>query len=185
MIWGAKGYRSPLSKCDPQTNVIAFHQELWERRNGTSLLLRAIQQRAVERCFLLLKGPVDYEIARSLVELMYRRDESFVTSDFEWLVYSSHESSIAVGGMVSRFVSETMARLGSRDLWQPLFTSRKRFRDISSGIAVRICRSLIAYVFSSWELGISRQLDIGRKPGTSPHITELTHMALLSDHCAV
>ena len=102
-IWGAKGYWYPLSKCDPQTNVIAFHQELWEQRDGTSLLLQGIQQRAIERCFLLLEGPVDYEIARSLVEAMYRGDESFVTSDFEWLVYSSHESSIAVAGWLANF----------------------------------------------------------------------------------
>ena len=100
-IWGATGYWYPLSKCDPQTNVIAFHQELWEQRDGTSLLLQAVQQRAIERCFLLLEGSVDYEIARSLVEPMYRGDESYVTSDFEWLVYSSHESSIAVAGWLA------------------------------------------------------------------------------------
>lgn len=102
-IWGAKGYWYPLSKCDPQTNVIAFHQELWDQREGTSFLREAIQQRAIERCFLLLEWPVDYEIAQSLVEPMYRRDESFVTSDFEWLVYSSHESSIAVAGWLADF----------------------------------------------------------------------------------
>jgi len=102
-IWGANDYWYPLSKCDPQTNVIAFHQELWKQRDGTSLLLQAIEQRAIERCFLLLEGPVDYEIARSLVEPTYRGDESFVTSDFEWLVYSSHESSIAVAGWLADF----------------------------------------------------------------------------------
>ena len=101
--WGANGYWYPIAKCDPQTNVIAFHQELWEQRDGTSLLLQAIQQRAIERCFLLLEGPVDYEIARSLVEPMYRGDESFVTSDFEWLMYISHESSIAVAGWLADF----------------------------------------------------------------------------------
>ncbi|MGA2103725.1 MAG: hypothetical protein ABSG34_21625 [Candidatus Sulfotelmatobacter sp.] len=101
--WGANGYWYPIAECDPQTNVIAFHQELWEQRDGTSLLLQAIRQRAIERCFLLLEGPVDYEIARSLVEPMYRRDESFVTSDFEWLMYISHESSIAVAGWLADF----------------------------------------------------------------------------------
>lgn len=97
-VWGVKGYWYPLSKCDPQIKVIAFHQELWEQRDGTSVLLQAIQERSIERCFLLLEGPVDYEIARSLVDPTYRGDESFVTSDFEWLVYSSHESSITVAG---------------------------------------------------------------------------------------
>jgi len=46
--WGPKGYWYPLSKCDPRTNVVAFHQELWEQRNGTSLLLQAAQERAME-----------------------------------------------------------------------------------------------------------------------------------------
>jgi hypothetical protein len=101
--WGVKGYWYPLAKCDPHTNVVAFHEDLWGKRDGTSLLLEAIHERAVDRCFLLLEGTVDYEIARSLVDPMYRRDESFVTSDFEWLVYSSHESSIAVAGWLADF----------------------------------------------------------------------------------
>lgn len=101
--WGAKGYWYPLVKCDPHTNVVAFHQELWGKRDGTSLLLQAVDERDIERCFLLLEGPVDYEIARSLVDPMYGGDESFVTSDFEWLMYRSHESSIAVAGWLADF----------------------------------------------------------------------------------
>jgi hypothetical protein len=84
-------------------NVVAFHRELWEQRDGTSLLLRAMQERAIERCFLLREGLVDYEIARSLVDPLYKGDESFVTHDFQWLVYSSHESSIAVAGWLADF----------------------------------------------------------------------------------
>ena len=40
--WGANGYWYPIAKCDPQINVVAFHQDLWEQRDGTSLLLQAI-----------------------------------------------------------------------------------------------------------------------------------------------
>lgn len=101
--WGVTGYWYPLSNCDPRTNVIAFHQELWERRDGTSLLAQATQERAIETCFLLCEGPPDYEIDRSLINPIYGGDESFVTSDFEWLVYSSHESSIAVAGWLADF----------------------------------------------------------------------------------
>lgn len=101
--WGAKGYWYPLAKCDPHINVVAFHQELWRKRDGTSLLLHAIHERTVERCFLLLEGPVDYEIGQSLLDPIYRGDESFVTSDFDWLVYSSHESSVAVAGWLADF----------------------------------------------------------------------------------
>ena len=127
-IWGAKGYWYPLSKCDPQTNVIAFHQELWEQRDGTSLLLQGIQQRAIERCFLLLEGPVDYEIARSLVEPMYGRDESFVTSDFEWLMYISHESSIAVTGWLADFFRKQWRDWEAVTYGGPLHTADLRGR---------------------------------------------------------
>lgn len=101
--WGVTGYWYPLSTCDPNTNVIAFHDELWERRDGTSLLVQAVQERAMERCFLLCEGPPDYEIDRSLIDPIYGGHESFLTSDFEWLVYSSHESSIAVAGWLADF----------------------------------------------------------------------------------
>ena len=101
--WCAAGYWYPLAKCEPHLDVIAFHQELWEIRNGTSLLLRATQERSIERCFLLLEGPVDYEIDRSLIDPVYGGDEFFLTSDFEWLVYSSHESSITVAGWLAAF----------------------------------------------------------------------------------
>src|SRR5262249_36573943 len=99
--WGVNGYWYPLSECDPHTNVVAFHQELWEQRDGTLLLLHAMQERAIERCFLLREGLVDYEIVRSLVDPVYKGDECFVTHDFHWLVYSSHESSIAVAGWLA------------------------------------------------------------------------------------
>lgn len=102
-LWGVSGYWYPLAKCSSDLSVIAFHEELWERRDGKSQLLRALQERAVERCFLFLQGPVDYEIERSLVDARYAGDESFITSDFEWLVYSSHESSISVAGWLADF----------------------------------------------------------------------------------
>lgn len=101
--WGVHGYWYPLAKCGPDLNVIAFHQDLWEQRDGTSQLIQALQERGVERCFLLLEGPVDYEIDRVLVDASYQGDEAFVTSDFEWLVYCSHESSISVAGWLADF----------------------------------------------------------------------------------
>jgi hypothetical protein len=99
--WNVTGYWYPLMECDPHMNVIAFHEDLWNRRDGTSLLLQATRDQRIERCLLLLEGPVDYEIDCSLIDPIYGGDESFLTSDFEWLVYSSHESSIAVAGWMA------------------------------------------------------------------------------------
>jgi hypothetical protein len=101
--WGASGYWYPLAKCAPDTNVIAFHEELWKQRKGAALLVKAMQERAVDRCFLLREGPTDYELDRALMDPIYSGDESFATSDFEWLVYSSHESSISVAGWMADF----------------------------------------------------------------------------------
>ena len=99
--WGVAGYWFPLSKCEPDTNVIAFHQELWERRRGTDLLCEALESRAIDRCWLMLEGPYNYEIDRTSIAPIYGGDEWFVTSDFEWLLYCSHESSITVAGWLA------------------------------------------------------------------------------------
>jgi len=99
--WDVNGYWYPLSQPESRMNVIAFHVELWEQRHGTGLLLRALGERAIDKCFALLEGPSDYELDRALVDPTYQGDEIFITSDFEWLLYSSHESSIAVAGWLA------------------------------------------------------------------------------------
>jgi hypothetical protein len=101
--WNVNGYWFPLAECDPRMNIIAFHEELWNQRDGTYLLHQAMQERAIDRCFLLREGPTDYEIDRSLIKPSYDGLESFLTSDFEWLVYCSHESSITVAGWLADF----------------------------------------------------------------------------------
>ncbi len=100
--WGVENsYWYPLSKCPPHSNIIAFHQELWKQRDGTSLLFVAVQERNIDRCLLLRESPPDYEIDRSLIKPVYDGSESFVTSDFDWLLYISHESSITVAGWLA------------------------------------------------------------------------------------
>lgn len=99
--WGVEGYWHPIAKVDPRLNVVAFHEELWGQRSGTALLLRALEERAVGRCFALPQIGPDYELDRALVTPIYREHETFVTSDCEWLIYSSHESSITVAGWLA------------------------------------------------------------------------------------
>lgn len=99
--WSVNGYWYPLSKLDSPMNVIAFHAELWEQRRGTGVLLRALEQQAIDKSFALLEGPSDYELDRALVDPTYQGNELFITSDFDWLIYSSHESSIAVAGWLA------------------------------------------------------------------------------------
>jgi hypothetical protein len=99
--WDATGYWYPLSQLNSGMNVVAFHEELWEQRRGTEIFLRALEERAIDKCYALLEGPSDYELDRALVDPTYRGDETFMTSDFEWLLYSSHEYSITVAGWLA------------------------------------------------------------------------------------
>ena len=46
-------------------------------------------------------GPPDYEMESAAVDLHYDGSEAFITSDGEWLLYSSHESSITVAGWLA------------------------------------------------------------------------------------
>jgi len=102
--WSTAGhYWYPLSECDPSINVIAFHSELWQARGGTSILLDALREHGVERCFTLGEGSTHYEVDLSLVDPIYGGLEVFVTSDFKWLLYVSHESSITVAGWLADF----------------------------------------------------------------------------------
>ena len=99
--WDVKGYWYPLSQLDSRMNVIAFHAELWELRHGTEILLRELEDRTIDKCYAFLEGPLDYELDRALIDPTYQGDEMFITSDFGWLVYGSHESSIAVAGWLA------------------------------------------------------------------------------------
>ncbi len=42
--WGVAGYWYPLAKIEPHTDMIAFHEELWESRKSTSALLKATEE---------------------------------------------------------------------------------------------------------------------------------------------
>lgn len=98
---GAATYWYPLSERPQHIDVIAFHDELWQARNGTDVLLRALRERGISRCLVLREEPPDFEIDLSLVDPVYDGSESFVTSGFDWLLYASHESSISVAGWLA------------------------------------------------------------------------------------
>jgi|SRR5208337_767757 len=98
----------PLNERTPPENAIAFHKELWDARGGTSLLLGSIAEHGIERCYVLREfGPPDYELERSAVDpyvdAYHDGGEAYITSDGEWLLYSSHESSITVAGWLADY----------------------------------------------------------------------------------
>lgn len=102
-IWlvPSRGYWYPLSECPPNLDMIAFHDELWQSRDGTQLLRNMLRGKGIERCLVLRENPPDFELESSSADPAYDGDECFITSDFEWLVYASHESSITVAGWLA------------------------------------------------------------------------------------
>jgi hypothetical protein len=99
-----QGYWYPLSKRPPGLDVIAFHDELWRSREGTELLRRTLRDKGIRHCLILRENPPDFEVEASLADPTYDGDESFITSDFGWLVYASHESSITVAGWLAEVI---------------------------------------------------------------------------------
>ena len=101
--WGIEGfYWFPLNEAAPPQNALAFHRELWDARDGNSILLASLARSGVERCFVLRElGPPDYELEGSAVDPHYNGSEAFFTSDGDWLLYISHESSITLAGWLA------------------------------------------------------------------------------------
>ena len=104
-IWSigdAGHYWYPLTEVGRGLNVIAFHDELWDARRGRELVRRALKERNIGRCYVLRElGPPDYQVDADTLDPGYDGSESFATSDFGWLIYASHDSSITVAGWLA------------------------------------------------------------------------------------
>lgn len=93
----------PLREGDPPEHVIAFHTDYFGKMSGAQILREALDTRSVGRIYQLHEfGPPepDYEIELSILEPTYGSGgEQYSMSDSsDWVVYTSHESSITVCG---------------------------------------------------------------------------------------
>jgi hypothetical protein len=98
-----EGYWYPLREGSTPPNVLAFHVEYFRAINGHVLLRDALRRRDISRVFELHEfGPdePDYEIELSIFEPAYRwgGEQYCTTTEADWVVYASHESSITVAG---------------------------------------------------------------------------------------
>ena len=104
--WGVRGIGYPwypLSADPAPAGAIAVHTELWDSREGDDLLRRVLADCQVRTCYELREGPPEYELDASMAPADYDGRELFLTSDFEWLLYASHERSIALAGWIAEF----------------------------------------------------------------------------------
>ena len=106
--WNVRGRGSgwyPLSGDTPPVGTLIFHEELWRHRCGNDLLRRFLEECGIARCFLLRElGPPDYEMEVGLVRPPYDGSESFLTTNADWILYTSHESSLTLTGRLADFV---------------------------------------------------------------------------------
>jgi hypothetical protein len=100
--WGIDGgYWFPLKDGHAPENLMAFHTDYWDTRDGAALLCGALKRQGIRRVFQLHEfGDPDYEIDLEILEPGYLDGgERYSTSDpSDWVVYASHESSITVCG---------------------------------------------------------------------------------------
>lgn len=95
----------PLSDDVPPNGALTFHEDLWRSRDGDGVLQSFLLTNGIQNSFLLRElGPPDYEIETSLVGGVYDGSESFLmTLEGDWVLYVSHESSLALTGLLADF----------------------------------------------------------------------------------
>ncbi|MGH9533632.1 MAG: hypothetical protein ACRD2E_02105 [Terriglobales bacterium] len=108
--WGLRGNCwFPLTEGEQPADVLVFHRELFGARAGAKLLVEALAERGIQQVLHLHAwGPAnDYETALSLLAMALgvAMEEYFTAGEADWLVYASHESSVAIGGewLAARF----------------------------------------------------------------------------------
>ncbi len=104
--WGVRGVGwgwYPISDDPAPAGSIVVHTELWDSRDGDTLLRQALAERGVRRCYELREGSPEYELDSAIAPCDYDGRELFLTSDFEWLLYASHECSITLAGWIAEF----------------------------------------------------------------------------------
>lgn len=115
-VWGIGGGRHwfPLNEGPVPRNVIAFHDEYFQKIGGVALLQNALQAQGIGKVFQLHEfGPPEpeYEIDLSIFVPTYGSGgEQYSTSGLsDWLVYASHESSVTIcGDWLTRNIEEKL-----------------------------------------------------------------------------
>lgn len=122
----------PLRQGDPPPNAIAFHEELFSVRHGAEMLREGLIKHAIDHVFQLYacRPPsYDYELELSIFEpACTNGDEQYFTSkDVDWLLYTSHESSITIAGdWLADYFKEKWPDWSERTYQGPFSTSDLR-----------------------------------------------------------
>jgi hypothetical protein len=101
--WGTNGkfYWYPLNADSPPGGALALQAEWFKVAIPTERLHEILEAHGITRVWLLTEGifAPAYEMDTVLIDPEYRGDECYWTAgDIDWLLYTSHESSITVAG---------------------------------------------------------------------------------------
>jgi hypothetical protein len=96
-LWDGLGQHWDLDQVANCINMLVFHDDLFKERHGVKILRDALARRGISKVLQFNEVCHDVEIDVSIFEPC--GTEVYSTShEFDWLVYASHESSIAIGG---------------------------------------------------------------------------------------
>ena len=123
----------PLSDDPAPKGALTFHEELWEARDGGELLRDFLAAEHIDRCFLLRElDPPNYELDAVLVNFTYDGSEKFLFAGRDWVLYSSHESSLTQAGRLAAFFRETWPDADQLSYGGPFHTPDLRGRGLRS-----------------------------------------------------
>jgi hypothetical protein len=93
-----RGYWFPLTTVEPK-NVKAFQDFYFENEVGVEKVQNLLKSAGRNNVFEIREFGANYEFELSVFEPHYNGAEGFWCDDqFDWIIYTSHESSITVGG---------------------------------------------------------------------------------------
>lgn len=94
--WGVDGYWVPLIESSPEVTTIFLDKENLTERDETQIA-DFIKQKAEGRLFEITEEQLDYEIDQSELDIDCY-ETFYCDKTFNWLVYGSHEGTLAFGG---------------------------------------------------------------------------------------
>ncbi len=96
--WGVTGYWYPLEEIE-RTDAEAFRDQHFLDEGADGHLRRALEQRGVEKVYALREWEPHWEGGPECVDCIdYGAETFWFDNNLDWIVYVSHEGSIAVGG---------------------------------------------------------------------------------------
>jgi hypothetical protein len=121
--WEITGYCCwyPLSN-HKRNDVEAFQDTYFEQEIGTEKLQAILRSREVETVWEMREDNNNYELELSTFDPYYNGAEGlWCDSNFDWIVYASHESSITIGGWLLPEVQAVWSNWQERIWTTPFF----------------------------------------------------------------